>query len=156
NPKPPTDETFASSLRFDALNRVIQQIAPHSDRLGTKFNIVQPTYNEANLLEAVDAWLQQDVEPDNLLDPTTTSFHPVTNIDYNAKGQRTVIAYGNDARTDYYYDSETFRLLNLRTDRNVPLPQKNPGRLQNLAYTYDPIGNITTIRDDGQQTIFFD
>jgi RHS repeat-associated protein len=27
--------------------------------------------------------------------------------------------------------------------------------LQNLSYTYDPVGNITEIRDDAQQTIFF-
>ena len=28
-------------------------------------------------------------------------------------------------------------------------------RLQNLHYTYDPAGNITHIRDDAQQTVFF-
>ena len=28
--------------------------------------------------------------------------------------------------------------------------------MQNLSYTYDPTGNITHIRDDAQQTIFFD
>ena len=27
--------------------------------------------------------------------------------------------------------------------------------LQDLRYTYDPVGNITTIRDDAQQTIYF-
>jgi RHS repeat-associated protein len=30
-----------------------------------------------------------------------------------------------------------------------------PCGLQNLHYTYDPVGNITHIRDDAQQTIFF-
>ena len=28
-------------------------------------------------------------------------------------------------------------------------------RLQDLSYTYDPAGNITHIRDDAQQTIYF-
>ncbi|MEZ4617934.1 MAG: hypothetical protein R2867_20830 [Caldilineaceae bacterium] len=27
--------------------------------------------------------------------------------------------------------------------------------LQNLTYTYDPVGNITDIRDTAQQTVFF-
>ena len=27
--------------------------------------------------------------------------------------------------------------------------------LQDLSYTYDPVGNITRIRDDAQQTIYF-
>ena len=27
--------------------------------------------------------------------------------------------------------------------------------MQNLHYTYDPVGNITHIRDDAQQTIYF-
>ena len=27
--------------------------------------------------------------------------------------------------------------------------------MQNLRYTYDPVGNITHIRDDAQQTIYF-
>ncbi len=64
------DENFTSSSRYDALNRVIQQIAPHSDGPGTKLNIIQPGYNEANLLETLDTWLQQAAEPSGLLDPT--------------------------------------------------------------------------------------
>ena len=28
--------------------------------------------------------------------------------------------------------------------------------LQNLAYAYDPVGNITEIKDSAQQTVFFD
>jgi hypothetical protein len=28
--------------------------------------------------------------------------------------------------------------------------------LQNIHYTYDPVGNIIAIRDDAQQTIYFD
>jgi hypothetical protein len=29
-------------------------------------------------------------------------------------------------------------------------------KLQDLSYTYDPVGNILDIRDDAQQTVFFD
>jgi YD repeat-containing protein len=44
---------------------------------------------------------------------TTTSF--ITHLDYNAKGQRTLIEYGNGASTRYEYDPETFRLTHLST-----------------------------------------
>jgi len=147
-------EVFTSSTRFDALNRMIQQVAPHSDQPNTKFNVTQPIYNEANLLERLDVWLQQDFEPDDLLLPVSATQHPVTNIDYNAKGQRTLIEYGNKAKTSYEYDDLTFRLNRLRTTRpsvvNGLASQlfKDPGVVQDLHYTYDPGGNITRIEDD--------
>jgi RHS repeat-associated protein len=89
----------------------------------------------------------------------------VVNIDYDAKGQRESIAYGNGARTDCSYDPLTFRLVHLLTRRDAvaspadcprPTPAGWPGcAAQNLRYTYDPAGNITHIRDDAQQTIYF-
>ena len=89
----------------------------------------------------------------------------VTNIDYDAKGQRTRIDYGNGVRTTYKYDPLTFRLTQLLTRRNAaefpgdcpqPPPAEWPGcQVQNLSYTYDPAGNITRIGDDAQQTIYF-
>ena len=45
----------------------------------------------------------------------------VTNIDYDAKGQRELIAYGNGAQTAYEYDPLTFRLTRLLTTRPVGL-----------------------------------
>ena len=56
-------ETFTSRTRYDALNRPIQLIAPHSDQPGASVNVIQPVYNEANLLERVDAWLNQTPSP---------------------------------------------------------------------------------------------
>ena len=79
--------------------------------------------------------------------PSGTTF--VTDIDYNAKGQRELIEYGNGVRTTYDYDPLTFRLIDLKTTRD------SDGDLQDLCYTYDPAGNITSIQDDAQQTIFF-
>ncbi len=144
NPQP--DETFTSSTTYDALNRPIQMIAPH--KTGGKLNIIQQVYNEANLLEREDVWLEETVEPSGLLDPGTATQQPVKNIDYNAKGQRVLIEYGNGVDTNYRYDPLTFRLEHLETLRGTE-------RLQDIFYTYDPAGNITAIRDDAQQTIYF-
>jgi RHS repeat-associated protein len=140
--------TYSNCTRYDALNRPIQLTAPHSDQPGTNINVLQPGYNEANLLEQVSAWLNRSAEPTDLLDPVTANLNAVADIDYDAKGQRTLIDYGNGARTTYEYDPLTFRLIHLQTRRG-----SEP--LQDLSYTYDPVGNITHIRDDAQQTIYF-
>ena len=187
-------ETFQSSTRYDALNRPVQSIAPHSSinraEHPNKFNVLQPVFNEANLLERVDVWLERATEPADLLNADAVAPSPVgvANIDYDAKGQRTLIDYKTrDAtviRTTYTYDRETLRLTHLYTRRGVdpgtaqgvaftddcenpnpppPATIAAPARppagkscgLQNLHYTYDPAGNITHIRDDAQQTIYF-
>ncbi|MDH6245483.1 SpvB/TcaC N-terminal domain-containing protein [Mycobacterium sp. OTB74] len=161
------DETFEASTLYDALNRPIQSIAPHSSLPGTKLNIVQPVFNEANLLARVDVWLDHGNEPTGALDPANDAPSPVgvAGLEHNAKGQRLRIDYKNGAATTYAYDPLTFRLTQLVTTRNPatfpgddPHPATTgwPGRLlQNLSYAYDPAGNITHIADDAQQTIFF-
>jgi RHS repeat-associated protein len=151
----PTLETeiFTKSARFDALNRPIQLIAPHSNQVNTKLNIIQPSYNEANLLDKVNVWLNQNTAPTTLLNPTTANFKAVTNIDYDAKGQRIKIEYneaGNLFFTQYEYDKQTFRLNHLLTARAA-----DRRALQDLSYTYDPVGNITEIRDAAQQEVYF-
>ncbi len=114
------DETFEGSTRYDALNRTIQSVAPHSNLPRTKLNIIQTVFNEANLLEQVDVWLERAAEPPGLLDPNAEapSEVGVANIDYNAKGQRLRIDYKNGANTTYEYDPLTFRLTHLLTWRN--------------------------------------
>jgi RHS repeat-associated protein len=124
-------QVFTSSTTYDALNRPISAISPDG-------SVYRPRFNEANLLDKVDVQLRGA--------PTSTPF--VTNIDYNAKGQRLRIDYGNGVRTTYVYDPLTFRLTRLQTLRG-------PERLQDLGYTYDPVGNITHIHDDAQQTLYF-
>lgn len=144
------NETFMSTTTYDALNRAIQLVAPKSNARSAKFNIIQPVYNEANLLEKIDNWIGQSTAPEALLDPSTANFHPVTNLDYNAKGQRELVQYGNGARTSYIYDPDTFRLIHLTTTRAA-----DNAALQELAYSYDPVGNITQIKDTALQTIYY-
>src|SRR3712207_8835672 len=43
----------------------------------------------------------------------------VANIDYDAKGQRTRIEYGNGVRTSYDYDPLTLRLARLRSEEHT-------------------------------------
>ncbi|MBS1693782.1 MAG: VCBS repeat-containing protein [Actinobacteria bacterium] len=164
-------EKFEGCTRYDALNRPIQSIAPHSSLTRVphpnKINVIQPVFNEANLLERLDVWLERAAEPDALLDLNNVAPSPVgvANIDYDAKGQRQHIDYKNGVSTFYSYDPLTFRLTQLITHRNAsafpgddprPAVVGWPGQqVQNLRYTYDPVGNITHIQDDAQQTIYF-
>ena len=69
----------------------------------------------------MDVWLERAAEPAALLDPATGRRLPVgvANIDYDAKGQRQRIDYGNGASTVYGYDPLTFRLTQLLTRRNA-------------------------------------
>jgi RHS repeat-associated protein len=124
-------ETFITSSAYDGLNRPTVVTAPDQ-------SIYRPIFNEANLLEKLDINLRGA--------EAATPF--VTNINYDAKGQRTLIEYGNTVKTNYEYDPLTFRLTHLRTLRGAE-------QLQDLSYTYDPSGNITRIRDDAQQTSYF-
>jgi RHS repeat-associated protein len=142
---PPLDaQVYAGETTYDALNRPLSVTTPDK-------SVVRPGYNAANLLERIDADLRGG--------GVTTPF--ITNIDYNAKGQRTLITYattdGAGVTTTYDYDDKTFRLAKLTTKRNAAAfnGTDRPGEVQNLRYTYDPAGNITTIRDDAQPTIYF-
>jgi RHS repeat-associated protein len=160
-------ETFESSTRYDALNRPIQSVAPHSSLARAQRNIIQPVFNDSNLLERVDVWLERAAAPAGLLDPAVEAPAAVgiTNIDYDAKGQRRRIDYKNGAGTFYEYDPLTFRLTRLQTRRDVaafpgdcpqpPAPDWPGCHVQDLRYTYDPVGNVTHIQDDAQQMIFF-
>jgi RHS repeat-associated protein len=124
-------QVFTSHTAYDALNRLTSAVSPDG-------SVYRPLFNAANLLAKVDVHVRGEA--------TGTPF--VTNIDYNAKGQRVLIDYGNGVRTTYAYDPLTLLLTHLQTLRGTE-------RLQDLSYTYDPVGNVTHIHDDAQQTIYF-
>jgi RHS repeat-associated protein len=128
---------YTTTLAYDALNRVKMMLYP-KDVEGTR-KILRPYYNRAGALERVEL--------------TGTTY--VEHIAYNAKGQRTLIAYGNGVMTRYAYEEQTFRLVRMRTEHHeVPAGSKyvfhpsDPGKpLQDFAYEYDLVGNILKITD---------
>jgi RHS repeat-associated protein len=136
-------ETFTNSSTFDALNRPATLTTPDG-------SVYRPSYNDANLLERVEVDLR--------VGGTRTIF--VADIEYNARRQRTLIAYGNGAATRYEYDPLTFQLKRLATSRPSAAADlastlfTDPTRLQDLRYTYDPAGNITRIQDAALRDIF--
>lgn len=131
-----TAEVFTASSLHDALNRPTRVTLPD----GT---IIVPTYNEANFLASLRAQIRGQ----------GSFIEFLKDQDYDARGQRQFAHYGNEVFTRYFYDPNTFRLTNLLTYKSGADPQTQG--LQNLQYAYDPVGNITQIRDDAQQTHYF-
>jgi RHS repeat-associated protein len=147
-------DRFSATSMYDALNRVIQTVTPHSATM--KPNVIRPAYNQRSLLDRVDVWQQQATEPNGLLDPATATLHAATGIEYDEHGKRTATKCGNGTVTDYAYDRLTFRLAHLVTTRPSSFPA-NARTVQDLTYAYDPAGNITHIQDDAdiQNVVFF-
>ncbi len=120
-------ESFTFTTETDALGRVTKQTAPD-------LSVITPSYNEAGLLNS-EKVLHKN--PDN----STTETVYIKDIDYNEKGLRQKIIYGNDVSTRFYYDALTFRLNRLKTKR------LNNDALQDWLYTFDAVGNITHVED---------
>ncbi len=127
------NDDFTFTTETDALGRITKQTTPDG-------SVRTPSYNEAGLLNS---------ETVAHAAPAVTTVY-IKDIDYNEKGRREKIVYGNDVVTRFYYDKETFRLQRLENKR------QNNDPLQDWHYTFDPVGNITHIEDKNIPVVFFD
>jgi RHS repeat-associated protein len=115
---------------YNALNQVRTETFPAPDN-----EVVTYNYNTAGWLQSVTA---------------TSGPNYINDIQYNARGQKTQLTYGNNLTTNWTFDPNRF-WVNGRT---------TSGNQQNLTYTRDPIGNILTITDGisstGSRTFTYD
>ena len=123
-------ETFTTSFTYDAINRV----QSHNGADGTTTKSI---YNQTGLLEKLEVTQNGNTE----------TF--VENIDYNERGSRSFIRYGNKVKTRYLYDYQTFRLNQLETKK------QNGDPLQDLHYSFDAAGNVTFLEDKNIPLVFF-
>lgn len=131
-------EIYTASVNFDAIGRPIKNSQPDG-------SVHTPTYYHIGWLKAVNIKLREagfGVQSN----ASATTF--VEHIDYDAKGQRTQIRYGNGVQTNYTYNPKTFRLSNLLTLRD------DGTILQDISYIYDPVGNIVSITDNSHNRVF--
>jgi RHS repeat-associated protein len=128
---PLEDREYTASTSYDALNRPASMTTPDG-------SVLQPSYDPAGLLDRLDGRLRGAT--------ATTAF--AERIEYNARGQRTLLRYGNGTSTAYTYDPLTFRVNRMVTLRGAR-------RLQDLRYTYDAAGNPTQVSDRAQQQSYF-
>jgi len=122
------EQSYRTTYQYDALGRVTQETNPDG-------NVTVPSYHLSGHIDQIrvdgKAYVKGTV--------------------YNAKGQRLSITYGNDVITRYEYETETFRLRRIDTTR-----LKGSEQLQDLHYSYDPVGNITHISDRLQDVVIHD
>ena len=157
-------ETFTQITEFDALNRMTLKYNWHRTAPHNRVAVYQPEYNERGSLvrEKLTVRARKTANGFDIVADTVES-EPVREIRYNVKGQRELVVLGNRTRTRYRYDDKTFRLRELRTTRPDYDPAFPTYRadlndvnvLQQLRYTYDPVGNITEIYDEAYKPAFF-
>jgi RHS repeat-associated protein len=145
-------------MTYDALSRPVTTTTPHTAAMQP--SVVRVAYNEASLLETLEVNIRGASTAGV---PAWTPF--IADIDYDAKGQRRRVELGNGAVTTSAYDPASLRLVEVRTRRPAgAFPADCPAApvagwpgcdVRNVHYTYDPVGNVTRIRDDAQQSIFF-
>ena len=64
--------------------------------------------------------------------------------------QRTIVDYGNGIKTTYEYEETTLRALTIKSSKNAEAAK------QDLSYTYDPVGNVTSLIDSSFGTVYHD
>ncbi|MFA6281950.1 MAG: RHS repeat-associated core domain-containing protein, partial [Candidatus Omnitrophota bacterium] len=143
------DSSGSTEFFYDKLGREIKSIKTVS---GSTYQVSRAY----DILDRLTALTYPDSSIINYhYDTTTGSLKKVSNanntinyvngINYNAKGQITTIAYGNNTQTAYTYGQD-LRLSNILT-------QSPTATLQNLNYLFDKNGNITTLTDNLKSNI---
>jgi RHS repeat-associated protein len=123
-------ETFASTGTFDALGRSLSQQYPD----GTAITLGYAGGELATvtgLLPGVQA---------------ATTF--VTGVDYDARRRRTAIRHGNGVAVSIEHDTYSGRATAISA-------KSGNHTIQDLTYTYDPVGNVVQVQDGAAQTTFF-
>ncbi|MBP1630329.1 MAG: repeat-associated core domain protein [Bacteroidetes bacterium] len=122
--------TLTTEWEYDSWNRVKNITYPDGEYL-------QYTYNNGGLLSKIEGYKDGSKIP------------YINNIDYDAYEQRTKVEYGNGVVTNYNYNGVTRRMTTLST---ISTQQYNK-QLQNITYSYDAVGNISNISNQGNQVI---
>lgn len=135
--------------RFDALNRVQQQQLPRDVEGQQK--VILSDYDRSGKLKAIRLLSTSGASASDLSQASILA--EVKHIVYNARGQRVLQVSGNKLITRFAYDKKRFWVSRMRTEKYVQDDptilafQPTGSILQDLAYEYDLIGNVTTIQD---------
>jgi len=125
------DEIYTGQFTYNAVGHLLTETTPDG-------SVTTNTYNQAGQLNTVSV---------NFKDNTQQQV--VNNIEYDAKGQRTLIAYGNGIETTYRYEETTLNLTAINSKK-----ASDSATVQDIEYVYDPVGNITRTRDNTYTTVF--
>ncbi|MCG1041752.1 RHS repeat-associated core domain-containing protein [Mycetohabitans sp. B8] len=126
------NDIYTTAWAYNALGQPLTQ----TDAMR---NVQQSIYDVAGRLTSVKLKQKQEANFKTLL----------ASIQYSAQGQLEREAAGNGVTTTYTYDPKTLRLMQSQAkDGNGTVRQQ-------LAYEYDPVGNIVSIEDQAVAPAFF-
>lgn len=128
-------DTYTSSVTYNAMG-----LATSMTRADD--SITYPIHRPDGRLISLEVQLKDD----------TSNTTIVSSVDYNPRGQRLSITYGNDLKTSYTYDTDSFRLTALKTTRTELSGSFT--HLQDIGYLFDPAGNVIQVEDKSQEQIF--
>lgn len=143
-----TGDIIKDTKTIDAKNFITQY---NYDRQGNQILVINPDnsqikniYNSAGLLDQIQK-----------KESTDSSFNSVVlNFDYSPLEQITTESFANGVTSTNTYDPAKFYRLTNKTTTNIAGAQ-----LQNLAYTYDSVGNIIQLVDnsatDAKKTVTY-
>lgn len=127
------DNIFTTQNKTNAIGALLTQI-------DAKGNIQRLAYDVAGQLKG--SWLTLKGQSEKVI---------VQSITWSAAGQKLREEHGNGVITEYTYEPETQRLINITTRRT----KDSTKPLQDLRYEYDPVGNVINIRNDAEATRFW-
>jgi RHS repeat-associated protein len=128
-------DIYRTRWAYDPINRAIAVTSPDQ-------TVVKRRFNQGGYLQTVTSNLKDEQH--------TTSFFAAS--EYDAYGRAISLTAGNNTTTTETFDPLTQRLLN----RTVVRRRGNARTvLQDMSYTYDPVGNVTFLRNDAEQAVFF-
>jgi RHS repeat-associated protein len=117
---------YTTSTTYDALARPVSVTAPLD--VDGKRKTLLPVYSHGGALTALT------------LDGATY----LSQVLYNARGQRVLADLGCGIMIRYVYDPQTFRLARLRSE---PTQGSAPAPTQDYGYAYDLVGNLLALHD---------
>jgi RHS repeat-associated protein len=117
---------------FDAMNRPVRTTTPDG-------SVTTRHYDRAGYLSTVTVSIAGGAE--------TTA---LGGVEHDEKGHRLRVEYGSGVTALYEYDPLVFRLTRARLLR----PSDNT-TLQDIRYVHDAAGNVTSVVDAAQQSLYF-
>ncbi|MCT9929904.1 hypothetical protein N5079_06685 [Planotetraspora sp. A-T 1434] len=115
--------TFTTQYRYDTWNRMLTTTFPDGEVLSYHYD----SGGQVDSATGVKAG---------------STYRYLTRLDYDKFGERVLLDTGNGTRTRYKYNAATRRLENLKA--NIAQGYV----FQNLNYSYDAVGNVTSIQND--------
>jgi RHS repeat-associated protein len=157
------NETFVQITEHDALSRMTRLYNWHLG-VGSRVAVYEPGYNQRGIVANENVTVRATKTAAGFtIGPGTVQTTAIGEIRYNVKGQKEYVSLGNGTLTQYDYDPQTFRATQIQTTRpadaaGFPGRRSNladPAIIQQLLYTYDPVGNIMEIEDQAYEPVFF-